>query len=133
MACCVSSVTWECCNPDPCNCDTCCCQDVNCQQQCNDLNSTCGFGACCTCDTNNWGFAWKTACPCGICPGCGVFLYFNLQSQSCTSLWASPRVDTHKADAASIADFTKPFFMQFAPLSQGVISGMRVSDDGTCC
>ncbi len=132
MACCNSTVTWECCNPDVCTCDGCCCQNTNCQQPCSDLNPTCGFGACCTCNTNSWGFAWKTSCPCSICVSCGGFLYFNQTANPCNLLWLAARVDTHNPAAASIADFTKAFFTQFAPLSQGVIN-MRVSNDATCC
>lgn len=131
MACCQSTATWECCYPDVCSCDTCCCQEVSCGV-CNDANPRCGTGACCTCNSNEWGYAWKDSFPCGLTAFCGDFLYFNKPSQACNLLWSTTRKDTHNPAASSIADFTKSFFTEFAPLAQGVVS-IRVSNDATCC
>lgn len=38
-------------------------------------------------------------------------------------------MDSHNEGAASRADLTKALFMQMAPLSQGVISGMLFIDN----
>jgi hypothetical protein len=64
--------------------------------------------------------------------GCGGNLGFNVAGASCNTWYIAPRVDTHNEGAASAADLTKPLFMQFAPLSQGFIQDMRISNDDSC-
>jgi hypothetical protein len=59
-------------------------------------------------------------------------MYFGLTSWGCNQWAASTKRDVHNSAAASIADFTKAFFVQFADLSVGVIS-VRASDDASCC
>lgn len=134
MACCVRTVTWECCYPDPCDCcDICipcaCCNSNNCSAGC--ASSTiCGQGACCTCNSNSWGYAWKVeSCPCGFCPACGSNLGFNVTTGQCGTWFMGQRFDTHNEAAESVADLTKSLFMEFAPLSQGKITNMRITND----
>lgn len=135
MACCVRSVSWECCYPDPCDCcawcvPCACCNSTNCSAGC--ASSTiCGQGACCPlCDSNDWGYAWKVqSCPCGFCPACGSNLGFNVTTGSCGTWYMGRRFDTHNENAATVADLTKALFTQFAPLGQGIIDNMRITDD----
>jgi len=137
MACCVAPVSWECCYPDPCSCcagciSCACCNGSDCNGGCNST-TTCGKGGCCICDSSQWGFAWKESCPCGMCPGCGAWLYFVRRS-SCGGTWyAAQRFDTHNPSASTIADLTKAFFMNFAPLSVGIVTDMVITDNLTCC
>lgn len=133
MTCCNTSVSWECCYPDECSCcvgcvPCACCNGSNCSGDC--AGSVCGQGGCCTCDSNYWGYAWKQSCPCSLCPGCGGELYF---SANCGTYYVTGRVDTHNEGSPTAADLTKPMFTNFAPLGQGIITGMRISDNGTCC
>lgn len=124
MTCCTDvSFTWECCYPDPCGCDTCCCQGSDCQASCN--GSTCGGGGCCDCNSGGSGFAWKSASPC-FCASCDSVAYFSADG---VVWYYAYRVDTHNPSASSIADLTKYVFSYMAPLSQGVISTGRVSND----
>lgn len=133
MACCNGSVTWECVYPDPCSCGCPCCQGNNCSGACN--TPYCGLGGCCgygyNCYSYRWAFAWKQNPPaCGFYIYCGNYVYFSV---NCSTWFMAYRCDTHQQNASSMADFTKSLFMQFAPLSQGVIYGMRVSNNMGCC
>lgn len=128
MACCKGSATWFCCYPDPCGCDACCCQGNDCSKPCGS-SSYCGVGACCICNSGQWGFAWKYAGYCGMSPSCGSYLNFT---KDCSGYYLAKRVDTGPSSSAMV-DLTKALFLRFAPLSQGVITNMRVSTDGTCC
>lgn len=139
MTCCVNSVSWECCYPDPCDCcsgciSCACCNSNNCSNPCNS-SSTCGQGGCCTCDSNSWGYAWKQSCsmcPSSICPNCGDLLFFK-PTGDCGTWWAGQRFDTHNEGASTPCDLTKALFTQFAPLNQGIISNMRISNDSSDC
>ena len=129
MTCCNGSATWECVYPDPCSCGCPCCQGSNCSAQCNSTN-ICGVGGCCTCSSGSWMFAWKINPPaCNWTINCGGHVWF---SNDCNNWYGADRCDTHQQSASSIADLTKALFLQFAPLSQGVISNMRVSNTGCC-
>lgn len=128
MTCCKGNATWFCCYPDECGCDACCCQGNNCSANCHS-SSYCGVGACCTCNSGNWGFAWKYSGYCGMSPSCGTNYYFTT---TCGPYFVAPRVDTGPSSSA-IVDLTKALFLQFAPLSQGVITNMSVSNNATCC
>lgn len=130
MACCKGNATWFCCYDDPCGCDACCCQGSNCSTPCGE-SSYCGVGACCTCHTYEWGYAWKYAGYCGMSPSCGDFLYFTNQCPN-PSWYATSRRDTGPSSSAMV-DLTKSFFLQFAPLSQGVIPNMVATNNVTCC
>ncbi len=136
MTCCNRSVSWECVYPDLCGCDNypdcICCQGSDCQAACGS-SAYCGVGGCCSCNSSNWAFAWKScgSSACGWCIGCNVYEYF---SSDCTSGWfMAYRCDTHGAGYSTMADLTKALFLQFAPLSQGIINGMRISDNLSCC
>jgi hypothetical protein len=137
VSCCKGSVSWECCYPDTCSCcagcvSCSCCNGSNCQNGCAS-SSTCGKGGCCTCNSGSWGFAWKQSpnCACSWCMSCGSTPWF---SANCSTWLQAARVDTHNAGSGTMADLTKSLFMQFAPLSQGIISNMRVvSSAGLCC
>lgn len=129
MACCHGSASWFCCYPDPCGCDNCCCQGNNCSAEC-DSSNYCGVGACCTCNSGHWGFAWKYAGYCGMSPSCGTYFEFT---KNCTIYFGAPRVDTGPSSSYMV-DLTKSLFMQFAPLSQGVITDMVVAETfSECC
>ncbi len=133
MACCTGKATWFCCYPDPCGCDGGCCQGNNCSAGCSS-SSYMGVGACCTCNSNQWGFAWNNggALTCGITKNCGDYMHF---SNDCYLFYIGYRRDTGPAAGLGImVDFTKALFTQFAPLSQGVINGMK-AESGTppCC
>ncbi len=139
MTCCNTSVSYECCYPDECSCCAgciacACCGGSDCSSCPEVPGPICGPGGCCTCDSNHWGYAWKQACPCGLCPGCGDDLYFSTNcSGGGGSYYVTGRVDTHNPNASTTGDLTKAFFTNFAPLSQGIITGMRISDNATCC
>jgi hypothetical protein len=125
MACCNGvSFTWECCYPDVCGCDTCCCQGSDCQEPDCDSSSYCGVGACCTCNSSQAGFAWKTSCPC-FCASCGSYASFSADG---FAWYYAYRMDTHNPAASSIADLTKYRFSWLAPLSQGVITNGHVKN-----
>lgn len=136
--CCKGTVSWFCCYPDSCGCDGCCCQGNDCSAGCSST-STCGVGACCTCNSGNWGYAWP-CCGCceggagyAWCPSCGHDLCF---STDCFGYYEASRVDTGPAtNLGRIADFTKSMFQNFAPLSQGLIYNMRAvgCTDLPCC
>jgi hypothetical protein len=66
-----------------------------------------------------------------MCPGCNGIIYFN--RDNCVVYKTAHREDTHNPNAPTVADLTKALFMEFAPLSQGVISGMRLTNDLGCC
>lgn len=122
-----------CCYPDACGCDDGCCRGADCNNpNCN--GSTLGKGACCSCDSNAVGYAWpvQIACPIcvgsgdPICPSCGTNLYFWTTSPG--SPVVAPRVDTGPAQGSGhMADFTQQTFLLFAPLAQGIITGMNAS------
>lgn len=139
MACCKGTASWFCCYPDTCGCDACCCQGSNCSGGCSSSGS-CGVGACCTCNSNNWNFAWRNATCCGGCGGacglnysCGTRIYFN-HDATCTVWNPGTKVDNGPAcSTGRMVDFTKSLFLQFAPLSTGLLSGVRASDSLTCC
>lgn len=137
MACCKGKATWFCCNPDNCGCDGGCCQGSCCSCGCSS-SSKMGVGACCTCNSGNWMFAWRTtrfSCgvPCGISYGCGARVYFNHDS-TCT-VWApATKADVGPAcSTGHMVDFTKSLFLQFAPLSAGVLSNVRADPNFGCC
>lgn len=135
MACCKGTVSWECCYPDTCGCDTGCCQGTCCSCYCGS-SSYIGQGSCCTCNSNQWGYAWPGCGSCqgsgnGLCPGCGGQLGF---SNDCNLYRYPSRVDTGPASGTGhIADFTKALFTTWAPLSQGIITNMRATDNSGCC
>jgi hypothetical protein len=128
--CCSGTVSWFCCYPQTCTTchnlgDTCCCQGSNCSGGCSS-SSYCGVGGCCTCNSNNWGFAWENSGnpTCGITFNCGDAAYFGVNSGT---LYSAVRYDTGPAPGLNrMADLTPALFTKFAPLSQGLISGMRV-------
>ena len=131
---CTGSVSYFCCYPDPCGCDGSCCQGPNCSYP-NCDQSTIGPGGCCTCNSGNYGYAWPGCNLCsggsgaGLCPNCGGYLAF---STNCQQYIDTNRVSTGPAlYLKRIADFTKPLFMQYAPLSNGIITGMHATT-GTC-
>ncbi len=128
MSCCKGSATWFCCYNDPCGCDNCCCQGNNCSTPCGN-SSYCGVGACCTCHSYEWGFAWKYAGYCGMSPSCGTVYMF---SKDCNIYYTAARVDTGPSSSATV-DLTKSLFLKFAPLSQGVITNMVVTNNCGCC
>jgi hypothetical protein len=98
MTCCSGNLTWECCYPDTCGCDGCCCQGSNCSASCGS-SFYCGVGACCTCNSSSWGYAWKVSpCVCDLCPSCGTALCF---SNSGFDVYQATRRDTHNQYAAS--------------------------------
>lgn len=137
MACCKGSATWFCCYPNTCGCDACCCSGSNCANGCG-ATGTCGKGACCTCNSADWGYAWRTtsfSCgvPCGMSLGCGAEAYFP--NAACDIWRLGRRVDSGPACATgNMVDLTRSFFMEFAPLSQGVISNQRViTGTSDCC
>lgn len=115
---------WFCCYPDACGCDACCCRGSNCQAGC--TSNKCGRGACCACNSSSWGYAWKNHCsgccnanlypdiPCGATAG--------LSKDGGVTIYRAPRVDTGPGTCRMI-DLTKAMFSQFAPLSQGIITG----------
>ena len=128
MTCCSGAVSWECCYPDTCGCDTCCCQGSNCQSGC-EASSYCGVGACCTCNSSGWGYAWKPNCAgCDLCPDCGDYMYFN-GPNSGLNFYQGAKVDSHNQLASTRADLTKSLFMQMAPLNDGIISGVLFIDN----
>lgn len=133
MACCKGSASWFCCYPDSCGCDGCCCQGGNCSGGCSS-SSTCGQGACCTCDSNQWGFAWWNggAYTCGITKNCNDYMHFT---KDCYLVYIGWRRDTGPAQGLGrMVDFTKALFTQFAPLSQGIITNMKaLTGSSSCC
>jgi hypothetical protein len=135
VPCCKGKASWFCCYPDPCGCDGGCCQGNNCSAGCSSSSKE-GLGACCTCNSGNWGFAWRTtsfSCgvPCGLTHSCGDRPYF---SKNCTVWNPAHKVDTGPAcGLGRMTDFTKSLFMQFAPLSAGVVSNIRMSGTIDCC
>jgi hypothetical protein len=137
MACCKGSASWFCCYPDPCGCDGGCCQGSCCSCGCSSSNKM-GVGACCTCNTNNAGFAWRTTAyscgrPCQITYNCGARVYFN-HTADCIVWVPGTRVDSGPAcNTGRMVDFTKSLFMNFAPLSAGVISNVKADPNFGCC
>lgn len=138
MAKCTGTVGYFCCCGDTCSCDNGCCTNCDCSCACNNANCAVAGkspGACCTCRTNDFGFAW----PCFPCcvgsgnslnPTCGNYLTFY---RNCSFQATAVRVDTGPAlSLHRMADFTKPLFMEFAPLSQGIITNMSANPGTTC-
>jgi hypothetical protein len=117
----VGSATWFCCYPDACGCDAGCCRGPNCSHPFCD-QPTHATGACCTCDSGSWGYAWKSFCD--SC--CDTDLYENLSCgfsmwlgrPDCSGWFQASRVDQGPL-TCDMVDFTKSLFVQFAPLSQG--------------
>ncbi len=132
--CCHSrTVSWFSCYPSACGSDGCCCNGTNCSAAC-DTTSTCGRGACCTCNDAADGFAWPGpgGLGCGgsdVCQhsvACGELVYF---SNSSWINYGVVRVDSGPACSVNrAADLTKAFFMNLAPLSQGIITNMSIGD-----
>jgi hypothetical protein len=54
-------------------------------------------------------------------------------TKECTFYSMAERKDTGPCGSCVAFDLTKPLFMQFAPLSQGVISNMRATNNTSCC
>ncbi len=137
MACCLVTVDWECIYPDDCSCCSgcipcACCNSSNCSAGCQST-STCGQGGCCIGNASSWGYAWKQeSCPCGYCPNCGINLGFNVDGASCGTWYQGQRFDTQNELSGPVADLTESLFMQFAPLGQGLITNMRISNDDSC-
>ena len=129
----VGDASWQCCYPDACPCD-CCCQGGDCSAPC--TGTICGVGACCTCNSGNWSYAWKTNCPwccnAGLYPalGCGVQLFIGKPDGS--AWFQAPRVDTGPS-ACPMIDLSKPLFLQFAPLSQGIVQNVIACTDAPAC
>jgi hypothetical protein len=123
----VGSATWFCCHPDPCGCDLGCCQGSNCSYPACD-QPTHATGACCTCNSGSWGYAWKSFCD--AC--CDTNLYENLAcgyamwigTPSGSAWYQAPRVDQGPRTCDMI-DMTKSLFVQFAPLAQGRVFGIQ--------
>lgn len=149
--CCPGTATWFCCYPDSCGCDCSGCQNPSsCSNPicypyrasngnvCN-RSPVCGGNppvitkaACCTCNSGQWGFAWPYCGQCGMCPSCNTNSAYLLFTKGCSLYDDAPRVDTGPGSGA-LVDLTKALFMDFAPLSQGMITGMKVMDYATCC
>lgn len=128
MACIKGTVSYFCCYPDQCGCDTCCCQGSNCSNKCGS-SSYCGVGACCICRSNGYGYAWNCGTG-GMCPSCNGIMYF---SKDCSVYDTGNRFETGPGIAGRIADLTKAMFMDFAPLSQGLIYNMVATNNVGCC
>lgn len=152
MACCKGTASWFCCYPDSCGCDCGGCQDPsscsncicfpNADSQGNVCNESpvcpagCGHtptvmtkAACCSCNSGQWGYAWPGCGACGFCPSCGDQLGF---STDCNLYRYPTRVDTGPS-SGYMTDFTKALFMTWAPLSQGILTNVRATDNDTCC
>ncbi len=124
------NATWFCCYPDPCGCDSGCCQGSNCNYAgCDQPQQS--TAACCTCNSNSFGIAWKTNCP--TC--CNANNYVDIACGTWIDIWLSPdgssqlgvqRVDQGPNTCAMI-DYTKALFSYFAPLTQGVIYNVTVT------
>jgi hypothetical protein len=126
----VGSASYFCCYPDPCGCDEGCCRGPDCSYLYCD-QPTHATGACCTCNTFNWGYAWKSFC--NTC--CDTNLYENLScgfqawiGRADGSAWfQAPQVD-HGPLTCVMVDLTKPLFAQLSPtgdLSPGIIPNIR--------
>jgi hypothetical protein len=131
MACCKGTATYFHCYPDPCGSPGgCCCQGNNCSAGCSS-SSLCGVGACCTCNSGNWGYAYNPTKFC-FTPSCGDYSYFT-NAANCSTYYMARRVDTLPSGSA-IVDLTPALFTQFAPLSDGIIPNMRVlNNTNECC
>lgn len=142
MACCEANVDWECVYPNPCPCGPtytpCVCQYCSDPNNCSLNSSICGKGACGTCDSSSWQFAWKTSpCPSSPCPGCvscGGIIYFGKTGTGCQVLITAHRCDTENQGSPYLTDLTKAAFMQLAQLSAGHTTAV-VTDNGggPCC
>jgi hypothetical protein len=110
--CCKGQATWFCTYPD----------------------GSCGTGACGTCNSGYWQYAWPAplgCAPCGIGRTCGANLWL---SDNCGTYYGASRCDTGPACwTGHMVDLTKALFLQFAPLSQGLINNMRATTDASCC
>lgn len=117
----IGDATWFCCYPDPCGCDLGCCRGADCSYPGCD-QTTQATGACCSCNSGSWGYAWKSYC--NGC--CNTNLYENLPcgqtmfigNPSGSFFCQAPRVDQGPLACAMI-DLTKSLFVQYAPLDQG--------------
>lgn len=145
--CTTATVSWFSCYPSPCGSDGCCCQGTNCSAGCSS-SSTCGQGACCTCNDNSWGFAYagpggedccsgsgNLGCVCSNpAQSCGAHMYFSAGSKRCSSYLQAVEVDHGPAcGLGRAADLTKSLFMQFAPLSTGLLYNSIVGTKTGCC
>lgn len=129
MGCCSGYASWYSCYPSPCGSDGCCCQP-DCNHACNAaIYPTCGPGACCTCNDNNWGYAIAngTSAVCGMSENCGDYQYFT---SDLLNWYGAPRVDTN-GTPSRMSDFTKAFFSFWAPLSQGLVY-LDMMDNNPC-
>jgi hypothetical protein len=133
--CCKGSATWFCCYPDNCGCDNCCCNGTHPTQGCSS-EPHCGQGSCLTCNSGNFGFAWRSDTYCGCNFSCGTYAEFSHDCNHTLNFVSAPRVDTGPCSTCtSMVDFTKALFMVFAPLSQGLITFMQATanNDLNCC
>jgi len=131
----VGDASWFCCYPDSCGCDACCCQGSNCSGGCSS-SSQCGVGACCTCNSGNWGYAWKNNCT-GCCNAslygflpCGATAWIG---NPAGTVWnQAAHVDTGPSTCVMV-DMTSSLFVQYAPLSQGIVSNVIFCTDAPAC
>lgn len=142
-----ATVSWFSCYPSPCGSDGCCCNWIHCSEGCSS-HTVCGQGACCTCNNENWGFAYAGPGGGDCCGGsgnlgcvcshpavsCGQELIITAGSKRCNTYYGAKRVDSGPAcGLGRAADLTTALFMNFAPLSQGLISNSVIATTSTCC
>lgn len=124
------TVSWECLYPTHCSCSACCCQGSNCQTQCTS-GTRCTQGGCCNGGRDyNYDFAMHSGNSLGI--ACGDSAEFADNNCSIYTV-GSKRVDTIPPGTTTVASLSRSFFMNFAPLSQGIITNMLVTTNAGCC
>lgn len=141
MACCGGEVSWYHCYPQTCPSSDFCCCDYPCQGcttcgtcPCSGCTTTCGKGACCTCNENESGFAFvSSAASCFWSVACGQRLWFrSAEPDPCGTEASGTRRDTN-GTPSRIADLSPALFMALGhQLSEGVFD-VGVSNDGGAC
>ena len=147
MACCGGTVTWYHCYPETCPSSDFCCCDFQCQGCCQNntcggaqwtgpcnapCTSTCGQGACCTCNQTQLGFAFPANGSFGNCTGigCGSVLWFA--DANCAHTAAGTRRDTN-GTPSNLADLSPALFEALGhQLTEGVFTaGADSSNSGS--
>lgn len=150
MACCGGTVSWYHCYPEPCpSSDACCCDypcygcvsggqccgscgGIPCTKGCNGVcSSTCGKGACCTCNQDQLGFAWvKSSGSCNLAVGCGGAVWFA--SENCSFTAGATRRDTN-GTSSRLADLSPALFEALGHnLNDGIFTaGADTSNSGS--
>lgn len=143
MACCGGQVSWYHCYPEPCpSNDGCCCDDpcAGCTTcgtcPCSGCTPKCGRGKCCTCNQEEFGFAWVSSpASCNLEISCGQQIWFTSESPiPCGTCVSGTRRD-YNGNSMRLADLSPALFTALGhdPLREGVFDAIASTTSCTGC